>query len=106
MNASVRITTPARWAVLSLSALLLAAPALARDRQSTVTGPAGKTATYQSSRTQGQVSSSVTGANGQTASRNVSRTADSTTATVTGPKGQTASRVTTRTGGASATTVN
>jgi len=94
----------------SLAALCLAAlagqPALARDRQATLTGPQGHSATRDVSRTQGDVSSSTTGTNGKTlASRNVDRSASSTTGSVTGPQGKNATRQTTRTEGGSNTTV-
>jgi hypothetical protein len=85
---------------------LAAQPALARDRQSHVTGPQGHSATRDVSRVQGDVSSSTTGANGKTlAARNVDRSASGTTGSVTGPQGKSASRQTTRTDTGSSTTV-
>ena len=95
---------------VALGALYLAAvaaqPALARDRQTTVTGPQGHSATRDVSRAQGDVASSTTGANGKAlASRNVDRSASSTTSSVTGPQGKGATRQTTRTESGSNTTV-
>ncbi len=92
-------------AALCLTALA-AQPALARDRQATVTGTNGQSATRNVARVQGDVSSSTTGAQGQTlASRNVDRSAGSTTSSATGPQGNSATRETTRTETGSSTTV-
>jgi hypothetical protein len=108
-------TTPARKSLHTLGAVLtalgicallaLAAPAQARERQGSVIGPKGQTATRDVSRMQGDVSSSTTGPRGQTASREVDRSSTGTTATVTGPRGKSGSRSTTRTGTGSDTTV-
>ncbi len=81
-------------ALLALAAL--SAPALARDRHSTITGPKGKTATHDVSRARGDVSSSSTRPNGKTTSRVVNREKGQTTAVSTGPNGQTVTRETTR----------
>ena len=84
------------------AALLMAAAdsAEARQRQSTLTGPQGKTAQRNVTRAHGDVSSSTTGPNGRTSSRVVDRSVQNgvatTTATVTGPNGQTATRSVTR----------
>lgn len=88
-----------RHALLTLIALASAlslGSAQARDRQTTVTGPNGQTATRDVSREQGQVNSSTTGPNGKTSSRSVARSASGATATATGPNGKTATRTTTR----------
>lgn len=74
---------------------LLATAAEARERQTTITGANGKTATRQVQRAGGDVQSSTTGPNGKTASRTVDRSSSGTTATVTGPNGKTATRTTT-----------
>ena len=74
---------------------LLATPAEARERNTTITGANGKTATRQVQRAGGDVQSSSTGPNGKTRSRTVDRSASGTTATLTGPNGQTATRTTT-----------
>lgn len=79
----------------TLGALLVSQGALARDRQTTVTGANGKTATRDVQRSQGDVSSSTTGPNGKTSSRQVDRSAAGTTATMTGPNGKTVQRSTT-----------
>jgi hypothetical protein len=92
-------------AVSTCLVLALAAPAQARERRGSVTGPNGQTATRDVSRTQGDVSSSTTGPKGQSASRDVNRTSTGITATVTGPRGKSGSRNTTRTGTGSDTTV-
>lgn len=93
---SQRITLAAlAAAVLGASLAVLPPAAEARQRQTTVTGAQGKTATRNVSRVKGDVQSSTTGPNGKTASRSVERSAEGTTATVTGPNGQTATRTTT-----------
>ena len=69
--------------------------ALARTRQTTVTGPQGQTASRSINRERGQVSSTTTLPNGQTASRQVSRQDGQANATVSGPNGQTFNRTTT-----------
>ena len=87
-------------------AALTAQPVLARDRQATVTGANGQSATRNVARVQGDVSMSTTGAQGQTlASRHVDRSAGSTTSATTGPRGRSATRETTRTESGSSTTV-
>lgn len=87
-------------------AIFAAQPALARERQGSVTGPQGKTATHDVSRAQGNVSSSTTNAQGKTlASRGVERNAGSTQGTVTGPQGQSTTRETTRNADGADTTV-
>lgn len=73
----------------------MAESAQARERQTTLTGANGKTATRHVVRAQGDVQSSTTGPNGKTMSRSVDRSASGTTATLTGPKGKTATRTTT-----------
>jgi hypothetical protein len=92
-------------AVGACALLTLAQPVDARERQGTVTGPKGQTATRDVSRMQGDVSSSTTGPKGQTASRDVDRSSTGTTATVTGPRGKSGTRNTTHTGTGSDTTV-
>jgi hypothetical protein len=92
-------------AVGACALLTLAQPVDARERQGTVTGPNGNTATRDVSRMQGDVSSTTTGPNGRSASREVDRSSTGTTATVTGPRGKSGSRNTTRTGTGSDTTV-
>jgi hypothetical protein len=91
--------------VSTCAVLALATPAQARERQGSVTGPNGQTATRDVSRMQGDVSSTTTGPKGQSASREVDRSSTGTTATVTGPRGKSGSRNTTRTGTGSNTTV-
>jgi hypothetical protein len=91
--------------VVAASALLAAVPAAqARERQVTVTGSKGKTATRSVARSGGDVSSSTTGPNGKTRSRSVDRSASGVQATLTGPNGQTATRSTTKTDTGSSTT--
>lgn len=95
---------------ITLTALCLAGlaaqPALARDRQATVTGANGQSATRNVTRAQGDVSSNITNAQGKTiGSRNVNRSAGSTTSATTGPLGRSATRETTRTETGSSTTV-
>ena len=87
------------FAITTALAALLAAslPAEAgRLRQTTVTGPQGKTATHTVARDHGDVQSSTTGPNGLTSSRVVDRSPGGTTATVTGPNGKSVTRTTTR----------
>jgi hypothetical protein len=92
--------------VVAASALLATVPAAqARERQVTVTGSKGKTATRSVARSGGDVSSSTTGPNGKTRSRSVDRSASGVQATLTGPNGQTATRSTTKTDTGSSTTV-
>lgn len=96
LPSSHRITLAAlAAAVLGASLAVLPPAAEARQRQTTVTGAQGKTATRNVSRVKGDVQSSTTGPNGKTTSRSVDRSATGTTATVTGPNGQTATRTTT-----------
>lgn len=62
-----------------------------------VTGPAGKTTTYQGQRGGGSASQTVTGPNGQSATRTATHTATgsggmNTTATTSGPRGNGATR--------------
>lgn len=84
-------------AAVAVTLLAAALPAEAgRVRQTTVTGPQGKTATHAVTRDHGDVQSSTTGPNGKTSSRSVDRSATGTTATVTGPNGKTATRTTSR----------
>ncbi|MFG6458572.1 hypothetical protein [Roseateles sp. BYS96W] len=86
-------------ALAAAAALLMTAslPAEAgRLRQTSVTGPQGKTATRTVARDHGDVQSGVTGPNGKTASRVVDRSPGQTTATVTGPNGQSVTRTSTR----------
>lgn len=105
MNSSSNSLRSIALAALCL-AVLSAQPALARERQATVTGANGNSATRDVSRAQGDVSSSTTGAHGKTlATRNVDRSAGSTTGSATGPQGKSASRVTTRSETGSSTTV-
>jgi hypothetical protein len=82
-----------------------ATEAQARNRQTTVTGAGGQTATRDVFRQRGDVSSSTTGPNGKTASRTVDRSATGTTSTIVGANGKTAERVTTRTDTGSQSTV-
>jgi hypothetical protein len=70
--------------------------AQARERQATLTGANGKTATRHVVRAGGDVSSSTTLPGGRTSSRVVDRSASGTTATVTGPNGRTATRTVVR----------
>ena len=102
MNTSFR-SAPVLLIVVAVAAVLAATPgeAQARERQTTVTGPQGKSATRAVSRHHGDVQSSSTGPNGKTSSRVVDRSPGQTTATVTGPEGKTATRTSTY-GGASA----
>ncbi len=95
--------TPSRLVAVTACAAMLAsalavlpAPAQAGERQTTVTGANGKTATRNVARQNGDVQSSTTGPNGKTASRSVDRSASGATATLTGPNGKVASRTTTR----------
>lgn len=86
--------------LIALAAALTATLAIgenaqARERQTTITGANGKTATRHVVRQQGDVQSSTTGPNGKTTSRSVERSASGTTATLTGPNGKTATRTTT-----------
>jgi hypothetical protein len=92
-------------AVSACALLTLAAPAEARERQGSVTGSNGNTATRSVSRVQGDVSASTTGPRGKTTSREVERTATTTTATTTGPNGNSVSRDTTRNSEGSQTTI-
>jgi hypothetical protein len=88
------------------AALLTVPPAAARDRQTTVSGPNGHSATRDVSRARGDVSSSTTAGNGNTVgSRNVDRSAGAASGTVTGPNGGTSTRDTTRTPNGSTTNV-
>jgi hypothetical protein len=89
--------TIAALCVAVLGAAIAAAPAdvEARQRQTSVTGANGKTATRNVTRAGGDVQSSTTGPNGKTASRSVDRSATGTTVTVTGPNGKTSTRTTT-----------
>ena len=80
---------------VTLGALLANQSAMARERQTSVTGANGKTATHDVHRSQGDVSSSTTGPNGKTSSRQVDRSASGATATMTGPNGKTVQRATT-----------
>lgn len=78
----------------------------AQARETTATGPNGKSATRTAQRESGDVSSSTTtGAGKAVGSRSVERSASSSTATATGPRGKSASRDTTRTSTGSSTTV-
>ncbi len=83
----------------------LAPAAQARERQATVTGAHGKTATRSVARSGGDVSSSSTGPNGGTRSRTVDRSSTGTQATLSGPNGATATRSTVKTETGSTTTV-
>ncbi len=82
-------------AVAIAGTALLATAAEARERNTTITGANGKTATRQVQRAGGDVQSSSTGPTGKVRSRTVDRSAGGTTATLTGPNGQTATRTTT-----------
>jgi hypothetical protein len=82
-------------AVIGTTLAVVPVDADARQRQTTVTGANGKTATRSVTRAGGDVQSSTTGPNGKTTSRSVDRSAAGTTATVTGPNGKTATRTTT-----------
>lgn len=77
----------------------LAGPASAWERNSTVTGPNGQTASRSVTRNQGNVAVTNTGPKGQTMTRNrtYDPTTGTTTGTVTGPNGKSASRTVTRT---------
>ena len=94
---------PRRGQALALLALMAALtglaalpdPTQARERQTSVTGSGGKTATRNVARQGGDVNSSTTLPSGKTTSRSVDRSAGGTTATVTGPIGQTVTRSTT-----------
>jgi hypothetical protein len=73
----------------------LSAPAEARDRSSTTTGPNGKGVVRNVTREQGDVSSSTTGANGKAiGSRSVDRSKAGTQAATSGPNGRSVSRTT------------
>lgn len=85
-----------RFLLLTCCACVAFGAAQARERQTTVTGANGQTATRMVSRSQGDVSSQTTGPNGATASRSVDRSASGTQAVVTGPRGKSATRSTTR----------
>lgn len=90
-------TKPSFAAALLIAAGLLAGTAAhAGERQTTVTGPNGKTATRDVVRANGDVSSTTTGPNGKTSSRVVDRSETGASATVTGPNGKTSTRTTTR----------
>jgi hypothetical protein len=80
-------------ALIGVAALPIEAQA--RERNTTVTGANGKSATRNVQRAGGDVQSSTTGPNGKTSTRTVDRSASGTTATVTGPNGKTATRTTT-----------
>jgi hypothetical protein len=101
-------TTLAALATLTAALTVLAhAPdAQARERPTTVTGAAGRTATRDVSRSQGDVHSSTTGPNGGSWARSVDRSATGTSASMTGPNGNTATRTTTRTDSGSTTELN
>ena len=93
-------------ALASAAALLCVTDdALARGRNTTITGANGQSASRSVARSEGNVSSSTTGANGKTASRVLNRSASGTTSTMTGFNGKTATRSTTRTDTGSQTTV-
>lgn len=92
MNALFSLTLAAALATVALQPDL----AQARERQSTLTGANGKTATRHVVRGGGDVTSSTTLPNGKTSSRVVDRSASGTTATVTGPNGKTATRTVVR----------
>jgi len=79
--------------------------ALARGRNTLITGASGQTASRSVARSEGNVSSSTTGPNGKTTSRVVNRSATGATSTMTGFNGNTATRTTTRTDTGSQTTV-
>lgn len=85
-------------AAASAGLLVASLPAEAgRLRQTTVTGPQGKTATRTVVRDHGDVQSSTVCPNGRTSSRVVDRSPGQTTVTMTGPDGRSATRTTTRT---------
>lgn len=94
---------PRRGQALTLLALMAALAGLAvwpdtaqaRERQTSVTGPGGKTATRHVARQNGDVSSSTTLPSGKTLSRSVDRSATGTSATLTGPRGKSVTRSTT-----------
>ncbi|MDR3371258.1 hypothetical protein [Rhodoferax sp.] len=98
-----------RTLILSLASatalLCVTGDALARGRNTIITGANGQTASRSVNRSEGNVSSSTTGPNGKTASRVVLRSATGTTSTMTGFNGNTATRSTTRTDTGSQTTV-
>lgn len=97
MNTTANHLSTIAVVTAALCSALAILPAEARERQTTVTGANGKTATRNVSRQNGDVQSSTTGPNGKTSSRSVDRSASGTVATVTGPNGQSATRTTTRT---------
>lgn len=78
----------------------------AQAKQSTVTGPKGKTSTRMVDRsTPGQVNAVTTGPNGQSVTRNKTYGNGQVNSTTTGPKGQTATRAVTRSNGQANATV-
>lgn len=88
------------------SGLALAEAAQARERQTTLTGTKGRTATRHVQRAGGDVNATTTGPNGNSMARSVDRNADGTTnASITGPNGRTATRQVTRSGEGSSATV-
>lgn len=93
----MKTTRPSAAALLALGlAALFSLNATAAERDTSVTGPNGKTATRHVARSQGDVSSTTTGPNGKTSSRVVERSQGAASATVTGPNGKTVHRDTTR----------
>lgn len=113
MKTNHLMTSSKSWTARALILLLARAAALvcvtndalARGRNTTITGANGQTASRSVERSQGNVSSSTTGSNGKTASRVVNRSATGTTSTMTGLNGNTATRTTSRTDTGSQTTV-
>ncbi len=92
--------------VLGLAAVCgFSAPASAAQRNTTVTGPNGKSVQRDVTRSKGAVSSSVTGANGKTATRSVERGNGQAAATVTGPNGRQWQRSSTHTSAGTTSTV-
>ena len=88
------------------AAVLASQPALARDRQATVSNANGQSATRDVNRLRGDVATSTTTANGKVlGTRTVDRNADGTTATATGPKGGAVTRESVPTDTGSSTTV-
>ena len=113
MKTSHLMTASKSWTTRSLILSLASAAALvcvtndalARGRNTVITGANGQSASRSVARSEGNVSSSTTGPNGKTTSRVVNRSATGATSTMTGFNGNTATRTTTRTDTGSQTTV-
>jgi hypothetical protein len=102
------MTTPAsRRLAFTCAALALAVAGAAHAgaRQTTITGPHGKTATRSVTRDDGHVVDTTTGPNGATRTRTVDRSPGATDVTVDTATGKTATRDTTRSADGSTTTL-